>query len=1000
MDECFDEISNVSTEIAGENTMEILKNIRLKYVKNIIVGHLNINTIENKIDSLKVLIPGNIDIMVISETKIDDSFPTSQFHMDGFRKPFRLDRNNFGGGLMIYVREDIPCNLLKKHSFPGDIEGIFLELNFRKSKWLLFGTYHPPSQNDSYYFDFIGKALDVYDKSYDNFLLVGDFNAEETEIVMSTFLNTYSLKNLVKEKTCFKSLQNPSTVDLFLTNNSRYFQGTRAISVGISDFHKLIITVMKTTFEKLPPRKLSYRSYRKFNEDDFRNDLLMALEGAETQINFTRFQELFLELLNKHAPLKEKTVRANEMPYMTKSLRKAIMTRSRLENKYHKDRTSDSYGKLKKQNNFCNRLRYRERKSYYENLDENKVKDGRDFWKTIKPFLSDKGTSRQGKITLIKDGAIISDDLDVANTMNIFFDQAVSSLFIKDPVEHMVFEGCNSSDPIDKIIYKYSQHPSIKLIKENVNITDKFLFKGTSMEEIQHEIKCLNPQKSNPANTVTSKNLQKYIDICSKPLYDIINRGIETGSFDDGMKLADLTPIHKKDVTTEETNYRNISGLAAGSKIFERIMHKQMGDFLEKILSPYMCGYRKGYSTQHALLILIEKWRAILDKKGYAGAILMDLSKAFDTLNHELLIAKLAAYGFDKSSLLLVKSYLSNRWQRTKINKSYSSWSELLTGVPQGSILGPLLFNIYLNDLFYLENDCDVCNFADDTTPYACDTNLESLMFRLEFATEQAIEWFEINYMKLNVDKCHLIIGGHKEASVTAKIGGYEILESKTEQLLGVKIDNELSFNEHVLELCKKAGKKLNALSRLCKVLSFKKRRSLVIAFFESQFKYCPLVWMNCSRTLNSKINALQYRSLKIVYRDYESSFEEILKLDKSYTVHNKNIQALAIEMYRSKQKLAPIFMNEVFEERKIDVNHVSSNTRSIFCFYNHANPRTTRYGLETLRHIGPQIWNMIPSQIKELDNLDSFKLKIKQWIPLKCPCRLCRTYIANLGFI
>ena len=138
----------------------------------------------------------------------------------------------------------------------------------------------------------------------------------------------------------------------------------------------------------------------------------------------------------------------------------------------------------------------------------------------------------------------------------------------------------------------------------------------------------------------------------------------------------------------------------------------------------------------------------------------MDLSKAFDTLNHELLIAKLAAYGFDKSSLLLVKSYLSNRWQRTKINKSYSSWSELLTGVPQGSILGPLLFNIYLNDLFYLENDCDVCNFAEDTTPYACDTNLESLMFRLEFVTEQAIEWFEINYMKLNVDKCHLIIGG------------------------------------------------------------------------------------------------------------------------------------------------------------------------------------------------------------------------------------------------
>ena len=143
----------------------------------------------------------------------------------------------------------------------------------------------------------------------------------------------------------------------------------------------------------------------------------------------------------------------------------------------------------------------------------------------------------------------------------------------------------------------------------------------------------------------------------------------------------------------------------------------------------------------------------MLDKKGFAGAILMDLSKAFDTLNHELLIAKLAAYGFDKSALKLISSCLSNRWQRTKINKSYSSWSKLLTGVPQGSILGPLLFNIYLNDLFYLVNDCDVCNFADDTTPYACDTNLTNLISRLEYAMEQAIDWFEINYMKLNVDK-------------------------------------------------------------------------------------------------------------------------------------------------------------------------------------------------------------------------------------------------------
>ena len=236
------------------DTPSILNELRLKNVNKLVIGHLNINSLPNKFDQLKLIIGKNIDILVITEIKIDSSFPSSQFMIEGFSVPYRFDRNRSGGGVIVYIRDDIPNNQLVKHKLPEDIEGVFVEVNLRKSKWLIFGGYRPPCQSVKHFFKNVGFALDTYRQTYDKFFLAGDFNMEDTEPVLSEFLTNYDCKNLVNDKTCFKNPEYPRCIDLFITNSIMSFQNTTAVVTGLSDFHKMIVTVCKNSFPKSKPK--------------------------------------------------------------------------------------------------------------------------------------------------------------------------------------------------------------------------------------------------------------------------------------------------------------------------------------------------------------------------------------------------------------------------------------------------------------------------------------------------------------------------------------------------------------------------------------------------------------------------------------------------------------------------------------------------------------------------------------------------------------------------
>ena len=298
---------------------------------------------------------------------------------------------------------------------------------------------------------------------------------------------------------------------------------------------------------------------------------------------------------------------------MTKALRKAIATRSRLENRYYRDKTDVSNRTYKKQKNYCSKLYKKERKKYYANLDVNNITDNKKVWATMRPFFSDKGSGKS-RITLVEGENIIADDTGVANTLNSFFGNAVKSLAINIPKEHLT-DSSSIVDPFDNIILRYSKHPSIARINTYI-ARSNFSFSEIRIEDIETELTVLNSKKASKSDSIPAKFLKDYSSSCIEPLTNLINHGLGNSIFHENLKNADLTPVYKKGGTTDKKNYRPISLLPATGKIFEKIMQKQIADYMSKFLSPFLCGYRKGFNAQHALLFLLEKWRISVDKKG------------------------------------------------------------------------------------------------------------------------------------------------------------------------------------------------------------------------------------------------------------------------------------------------------------------------------------------------------------------------------------------------
>ena len=959
---------------------------RENFRKNLVVGHLNINGFRNKFcEMYNVLNDGLVDIMGFSETKIDESFTNAQFNVNNF-KMYRKDRNSRGGGLLFYARSDLPQRIRSdlECKTMHEVEHMVLEVILKREKFLFILMYNPPNIAKEHCAKVLSELLDKCLCECKSVFVLGDLNTNFLleKHALCELLSMYNLSNVIQKPTCFKNASNPSLVDVLLTNAKSRVASHVNFCCGTSDFHNYVGVALKLHAPRQEPRTVVYRSYKKFNEGKFLTDLSYApfhvcsvFDDVEDKLWF--HNALLDAIVNEHAPLKRKKVKNAQLPYMNGELRKAINVKAMLKRKYHKCPANATWEKFRKQRNLVTTLKRNSLQKYFDercNLESQNVKT---FWRTMEPFLSDKKSKETSVILSKEDGSLIHDQRKVCNAFNQHFINTAD-----DVTQNQI--RCSS---VEEVIAMSEHHESIASIRGEANPETSFSFQCVDSSQILREVKKLKAGASSGYDGIPVKVLKLGAEILSHSLRPIINECISMSLYPSDLKRAEVRPIFKKKDPMKAENYRPVSILTSVSKIFERIICEQMMNFFDNIFSPMIGAYRKKHSCANVLLKCTEDWKLSLDRGETVGCILMDLSKAFDVIPHDLLVSKLFAYGFTTDSCQLILSYLSHRPQRVKVGSSRSEWMCTKRGVPQGSIVGPILFNIFLNDLmFSLQNMCTIYNYADDNTLSFCHRDPSHVKATLEEAASHAIEWFKRNSMKVNPTKFQALViyGARTDNKIECfnLSDGVEINVEKNVKLLGCFLDSKLNFSSHVHEVSKKCSRQINVIARLSHHLSAQCKLKIFQAFVLSNLDYCSVIYHHCGQTDAKELERIQKRFLRYVYLDFTSPYSELLKASKQTTLYERRIRQTLECIFKIKNDLMPPTQSSMFSIRQTTHNLRGTDLFIHPVFHN-------QYGQRSLRIQGPKLWSKLPDEWRCINDFKPFKDAVKNF-KSSCRCGTC----------
>ena len=942
------------------------------------IAHLNVASIlgARKFEMLRKQIEmSQFHVFCASETWLTKGTPDDMVSLKGFEVA-RVDRGwregespgepKKGGGLICYVREGIDMNEFrysKLNCSNRDLEMQLVSLDMAKMRrMVLINVYRPPQGDYKRACHLISDAIrDANLKDNVEIYLLGDFNinwedkkskaTKELEVTATIWGLSPQIKGstrlgISKGNVCSSCIDNIFT-------NSDNIQRAMILDWNISDH---LVVAIKRKRVRIKGRKVEFkgRSYRNYVKETLQEDLVNCewgefFETRDPAICWDILEEKIRTSLNKMAPMKSYRVTEVREPWVSNEILEEIKDKDRLMRLAKRTKKGDDLIRARLERNRVGKLVDDAKAEFLIEKQEELADDPKKFWRLVKAIVP-SSKNRAAKIILTdkRDGKEVElQENEAADHINEFF-CGIGPKLAAGHDEPWVFYG---SRAIEKCPRFEADHELVSRLCKEICTT-----KASGFEDI------------------ATKIFKDAFRVLTQQLVYLFNLSFELGVFPDKWKNATIIPLYKGGDKSDVSNYRPVSLLPLPGKLIERVAHAKISEFVEGhgLITDKQGGFRKGFSTVSSIADLVDNILSGVNKGKTALAAFVDLRKAFDTVNHAILLKKLKCYGIDGTNLSWCTNYLKNRSQKTLANGTMSAKGNVSCGVPQGSVLGPMFFILYVNDMQFAVRDANVQLYADDTVIHVSNEDPIRAVAKLQPAMDGFLKWCTANKLTLNASKTKLMVFGtrskvKKARQVRVYVAGTQLQIVPTYKYLGLTLDSTLSFNCQVKSTLSLVAYKANLLSRIRKFMSeqvaLKVYKSMILPYFD----YGDAIYNSANKDGLDKLQRVQNRCLKICKNvDRRYNTEELHrrtvmpKLQYRRTAHINNfmfkrlnrIDLRDIRDIRTRAHDAPLF--------KVPIPKLEAFKRSMV-------------------YAGSVQWNSLPADVRNIKSYHAFKAKQKQ---------------------